>query len=139
MHELYKLKDMLMKELEDYGSKGELSAGSLDVIDKLAHTTKNVCKILEEYDEGGSQRSYMDGGSQRGYANEGGSYNRGGSYRRSNMGGSYRRDSRGRYANEGGYSRDGDMIAELRELMQDAPDERTRQEFQRFISRLEVA
>ena len=30
-----------------------------------------------------------------------------------------------------------DMISELRGLMEDAPDERTRQEFQRLISKME--
>ena len=37
------------------------------------------------------------------------------------------------------YSRDEHpMIRELRELMQEAPDDRTRQEFQRFISKIET-
>ena len=47
------------------------------------------------------------------------------------------RDSRGRYSSERGYSRDENMIMELRELMQDAPDERTRMEFQKFIQKIE--
>lgn len=71
----------------------------------------------------------------------GGSYARGGrgsnrnSYRGSYRG-SYargrnaRRDSMGRYSREQGYSMaNDDMVMELRELMQDAPDERTRMEF----------
>lgn len=37
----------------------------------------------------------------------------------------------------GGYSRDHEMIAELRELMQDAPNEHVRKEFERFISKVE--
>ena len=47
MHAIYELKDMLCKELEEYGEKGELTTGSLDVIDKLAHTIKNLDKIIE--------------------------------------------------------------------------------------------
>ena len=47
----------------------------------------------------------------------------------------------GRYSRDGyggnGYSRDQEMISELRELMNDAKDDRTRQEFQRFISKIE--
>ena len=39
-----------------------------------------------------------------------------------------RRDGMGRYSRVGS-----DMIHELRELMDDAPDDKTRQEFQRFI------
>ena len=44
----------------------------------------------------------------------------------------------GRYSGEQGYSRNGGMVEELRELMQDAPDERTRQEFKRFIEKIET-
>jgi hypothetical protein len=42
------------------------------------------------------------------------------------------------YDGMGRYSRAGsDMIHELRELMDDAPDDKTRQEFQRFIQKME--
>jgi hypothetical protein len=38
----------------------------------------------------------------------------------------------------GRYSSDNDeMIMELRELMEDAPDEKTRMEFERFIKKVE--
>lgn len=123
MHELYDLKDMLMKELEEYGSKGELSAGTLDIVDKLAHATKNLCKIIDEYDDGNSGYYPMAYES------------RGGNSRRSYRGSYQRRDSMGRYSRN--YSRDGGLVEELRELMQEAPDERTKQEFQRFISKIE--
>lgn len=130
MHELYELKEMLCKELEEYGQKGELTAGSLEVVDKLANTIKNLCKIIDMYeDDGYSSRgeSYEDG--------MGGSYARGGSRVRGGRGGN-RGSNRG--ANQyGRYSRDGGMIEDLRELMQDAPDERTRQEFQKFIRKIE--
>lgn len=130
MNELNELKEMLCKELKEYGKKGELTAGSLDVVDKLSHTIKNLDKIIEAYEGDGYSngypvyayrggRSYSDGGYNDGY----------GSYAR-------RRDSMGRYSREG-YSRHGDMIADLRELMNDAPDDRTRQEFQRFINKME--
>lgn len=147
MHDLYKLKEMLMKELEEYGSKGELSAGTLEIVDKLAHTIKNLCKIIEEYEEaeysgeGGSyEGSYRGGrsnrGSYRGGSSRGGSYEGSyeGSYARGRM--NARRDSMGRYSSERGYSRAG-LADELRELMQDAPDERTRQEIQRLADKLE--
>lgn len=61
----------------------------------------------------------------------------GGSYARG-RGRNARRDSMGRYSREGGYSYGAeDMVQELRELMQDAPDDRTRQEFERFIQKIE--
>lgn len=148
MHDLYKLKEMLLKELEEYGSKGELSAGTLEIVDKLSHAVKNICKIIEEYEEaeysgdGGSYEGSYRGG--RGGSSNRGSYRggRGGSYEGSYEG-SYargrsnaRRDSMGRYSSERGYSRAG-LADELRELMQDAPDERTRQEIQRLADKLE--
>ena len=45
MHELYELKEKLLKELNEYSSQ-EMSAGSLEVIDKLSHAIKNICKII---------------------------------------------------------------------------------------------
>lgn len=66
---------------------------------------------------------------------------RGGSYpmSRADGGSSYRRrrDSMGRYSREGGYSRNDEMISELREMMEGAPDDRTREEIQRLISKME--
>lgn len=120
MHELYELKEMLMKELEEYGSKGELTAGSLEIVDKLTHTIKNLCKIIEESEEN-------EGYSSRYYPMYG-PYNEGRGYRR----GSYtqRRDSMGRY------SRDG-LADKLRGLMDEAPDDRTRMEIQRLVEKME--
>lgn len=144
MDAIYDLKEMLCKELEEYGEKGELTPGSLEVIDKLAHAVKNLHKIIEAYEEeeysgnyGGSyQRGGNRGGGNRGGGNRGGSSNRG-SYAR---GGSYarRRDSRGRYSREGGYSREAEeMVEQLRELMQEAPDNQTRMELERMVQRME--
>lgn len=147
MHELYELKEKLMEELKEYGSKDEMTAGTLEVVDKLAHTIKNLCKIIEDAEyssEGGSMR----GGSYRGGSYDGGSYRGsydGGSYEGSMRGGSYeggsyargrgrnaRRDSRGRYASDNGM-----MLEQLQDLMQEAPDGRTRQEIQKLVSKLE--
>ena len=131
MNELYELKEMLMKELKEYGSNGELSAGTLDIADKLTHTVKNLCKIIEEYEESEYSGNYpympYDGRSYRGYRD-------GMSGARGRM--NARRDSMGRYSGERGYSRTG-LADELRGLMADAPDERTRQEIQRLADKLE--
>lgn len=144
MEELYKLKEMLCEELKEYGGKGEMSTGSLDVVDKLAHTIKNLDKIIETYDEeySGYYPMYYGenrGGSYRGsYEGQGGSYERGRSYRGSyarGRGRNARRDSMGRYSSEG-YSRH-DMAEQLRDLMEDAPDEKTRQEIQRLVTKME--
>lgn len=135
MEELYKLKEMLCKELEEYGGK-EMSAGALEVVDKLAHAIKNIDKIIENYDEeysGYYPMYYGENRSYRGGSYDGGSY-RGGSYARGRR--NARRDSMGRYSSEG-YSRHGDMVEQLRDLMNDAPDERTRKEIQRLVTKME--
>lgn len=112
MHKLYDLKDMLCEELEEYGEKGKLDVGSLDVVDKLAHAIKNIDKILEAGDE-----EY---------------YSRGMSYARG-RGRSYarKRDSMGRY------SRDNDgFMMDLRELMEDAPNDHVRQKIQSIMNEM---
>ena len=129
--DLHELCETLSREIGEANEKirsagGKLSAGDLDYIDKLTHALKSVkATVSMMEDEGYSGYPYMGRSYDNGMGNR--------SYR-----GSYaRRDSRGRYSSERGYSRDGGMVEELRDLMQDAPDERTRQEFQRFITKLE--
>ena len=125
MRELHDIKEMLMEELKEYGRKGELTSGTLEVVDKLSHAIKNLCKIIEAYEEEeGYSNTYRDG-------MRGGSYARGG--RRGGRGGA---NQYGSYA-MGGYSRDHEMVAELRELMQEAPNEHVRKEFERFIKIIE--
>lgn len=128
MHELYELKEKLLDELKEYGAKGELSAGTLDVVDKLAHAIKNLCKVIESCEDEGYSENYRDGSSNRG------------AYAR-------RRDSRGRYASrrgssysgEGNYYRSADDISErLHEMMDTAPDEKMRSEIQKLINKLET-
>lgn len=140
MQELYDLKDMLCKELKEYGKKDEMSAGSLEVVDKLTHALKNLDKVIDAYEESDeySNRAYPDGmgGSYRGgrgNSYRGGSYN-GGSYARGRM--NARRDSMGRYSGNG-YSRDDGMVEELRELMQDAPNETIKRDIQRLVDKIE--
>lgn len=143
MHELYEdlteICEMLADELKKTNDKleksgGQISAGDLDYIDKLTHALKSVKTtkaMMEAEDEGYSydDMSYRDG-MRNSY--RGNSYARMGRGRGSNA----RRDSRGRYSSRG-YSMDDGMIMELKELMEDAPDEKTRMEFQKFISKME--
>lgn len=127
---MHKLIDYIcdeLEELEHKADKGKLSMAEVQYGDMLAHFKKNLLKAEEMsdysngYDEGYSRRTRMP-------YNDGRSYNDG-SYAR-------RRDSRGRYSR--GYSMaTEEMTAELRDLMKDAPDDRTRMEFQRFIEKIE--
>lgn len=125
MQEIYELRDMLCKELKKYGKKGDVSNASLDIVDKLAHAVKNLDKIIDE-DSG-------DGYSQRNYNRM--SYDDGMSYARG-RGMNARRDSMGRYSRDG-YSRDHELVADLKSIMNDAHDETVKQDIQRAISKIE--
>lgn len=133
MHALYNLKDMLCKELEEYGEMGELTAGSLEIVDKLAHAVKNLDKIImaKEDEMGGSYndgyRSYDDRSYDGSYRGRG--YDDGYSSRRG-------RDRMGRYTSRRGYSRADDMAQQLKNLAGQATDDRTRQELQRLADQM---
>ena len=99
MDAYFDLKEMLCEELEDVVKKGELSAGDLDVVDKLTHSIKSLVTIMA-MEEGG----YSNDGSYDNYGNggmNGGSYT---SYR--GYSGRRGRDSMGRYTSGRRYSRD---------------------------------
>lgn len=81
MDAFYELKDMLCEELEDLVKKGELSAGSLDAIDKITHSIKSLVTIIA-MEEGG----YSNDGSYDGYNGGNGGGMNGGSYMRGNSG-----------------------------------------------------
>lgn len=104
MHKLYELKETLCAELEEYGDKEEITASSLDIIDKLAHSVKNIDKIIK-----------MDDDDE--YSNRG----RRGMYSR-----------RDRYSRRSGNK----MVEQLEDLMDETTDERTKQEIQRLISKI---
>lgn len=117
----------------------------IDTVYKLMDIVKDGMCIIDMEEDG-----YEDDMS---YARDGRSY-RGGSYRYDD--GSYargrgrnaKRDNLGRYSREGsyrrmdGYSRaDGkeEYIENLRDMMMDAPDEKTRQSIKRMIDEMEMA
>lgn len=129
MHDLISLKEMLCDELAEYGKRDTLTQNSLEMIDKLAHACKNICKIVEAYEE-----------EEYGMSSRGRSYDGGRSY--------YSRDSydydggmsgrRGRARNGRFVSRDGsEMAHKLREMMADAPDESVKREIQRLADKME--
>ena len=121
MKTYHDLKDMLCEELDEITRKGELTAGSLDTVDKLTHSIKSLETIIAMNEAQVGESGY--------YPYMGRSYQR--------------RDMRGRYSRENrGYSRDDardSMIHELREIMQDAPDDHTKKRFQSLIRELENA
>lgn len=129
MQELYKLKDMLCEDLKEYSKKEKLDMQSLNAIDTLCHSLKNLCKIIHDY-EGYPEEDYSQAMMPRmprySYGNGMGmtdmSYARG-------RGANAKRDSMGRYSsrNGGNYSNHGDLRMEIQEIMQDAPNDYVRQ------------
>lgn len=146
MKGLYEIKEMLCYELEEIGKKGELTAGTLETVHKLTDTIKNIDKIemLEEYeDEYSADDDY--------------SYARG-----RGRGRNAKRDSMGRYSRDSGYSREGNMgggnmggygggysarysrddgkehlMRDIREMMDEAKNEKEREAFRRAMKELE--
>ncbi len=156
---MHKLIEYICDELEELERKadkeGKLSMAEVQYMDTLAHAKKNLMKADEMWEDseysmaggGNYRRSYEGGGGGGGQSRRGGgnrnsyrgnSYEGGGSYARG-RGRNANRDSMGRYSRDGGYSMGGsqEMVEELRELMQEAPDDQTRMEFQKFIQKLE--
>lgn len=139
MH-MEELRDMLCEELDKIAKKGELSAGMLETVDKLAHSIKSIDTIMAM--------------EESGYSNEGGSYGGGsyeGSYARGGRGGGYSRNSYARGGgNRGGGNRGGgrsnrayslddgkeQMIEQLEDMMEEAQDSKTREAIKRAIHQI---
>lgn len=141
MHELLRYIDDNMKEYEDKVARGgELSRSDVECIKDLAKTKMAI--LTNEAMENEVYDGYSRDGDMGGnYSNRGRMYYDGGYSGRygRGRGSNAKRDSMGRYS-RGGYSYDDakdDIVKELRELMNDAPDEQTKKEFQRFISKME--
>ena len=119
MKELEALCDILSEKIAEKTRKirnGGMSDGDLETIDKLTHSLASVKKIMAFMEDDGYSGSWpMDGSYRTMYR---------GSYAR-------KRDSMGRYSRN-------DLADKMRELMHDVPDDRTRQEMQRMIEKLEA-
>jgi hypothetical protein len=148
LKEVYDLKETVGHKIAQANKKikangGDIANDDVEIIDKLTHSLKSLvttCAMLEaEDDDGGYSGRYMpnwnpgitygrdrrDGGNS--YENrDGNSGNRGGY-------------SRNRYSreNRNGYSRTGDMHDQLREMMEDAPDDVTRMEIKKLMDKMD--
>lgn len=128
MHKLYELKDKLINELEDYSENGKFSKEDVEVIKYAASAVDHICNIIDG--EEGEYSEAMDGGMMGGgtiMGGRGGNYDaRGRSYARGNRGGRGGRTGRNQYGSYA-YSRAAEDISDdLKQLAEDAPDERTR-------------
>lgn len=119
-------------ELDAITKNGKFrSREEIDSVGKLVDIVKDVHCIWEYEDEDGM--SYDGGMSYRdSYRDNRRRYDDGNSYAR-------RRDRMGRYSRERGYSRGdkSEYVEQLREMMMNAPDDMTRQSFQRMIQQME--
>ena len=151
--ELYDMQETVGQKIADANKKLHKAGGAMDmsdieIVDKLAHSMKSLvstCKMLEAEDGGyskhagpvyhpdttygysGRRGERRDDGYSRegrdGYSGNNGGYSRNG----------YSRENRNGY----GYSRTGDMTEQLRQMMDDAPDEMTRMEIKKLVDKME--
>lgn len=113
---LEKVRDMLCDELDEIAEKDELTAGSLEAIDKLTHSIKSIDTILAMQDAGYSERGYS-------YAPR----------KRDRMG-RYPRDYDSRRDGRYSYAEGKEAVKEHLEMaMREATDEKTRREIQHMI------
>lgn len=129
---MYDLRDMLCEELDEIARKGDLGAGDLDIVHKLASTIKNLDKIEMMEDDGYSR----DGDYSRRYSRDGdwdadmrGTYGRGSSYAR-----------RGTHYVRGHYSRADateNLRSQISDLMHETDDDRVKEALRRAISAME--
>lgn len=150
---MHKLREMLMKELEPFEKKSQLSMSDLDKVHKLTDTVKNLDKI-EMLEDGGYSEDGRYMGEGRIY---GTSYDDGTSYARGRR--NAKRDSMGRYSRDGGYSEENrggrgssnrgysyggysykdkdEMIEHLHEMMEEAGSTKEREVLKKCIRELE--
>ena len=117
-------------------SNGDLTGGDIDYVDKLTHTLKSIkttMAMMDAENDGYSHDGRMSDGYSGHYGMGNNRYYPGYSYAR---GRNARRDSMGRYSR--GYSRGNDeMLEQVRDLMEQAPDDQTKREFQKILDRLD--
>lgn len=151
MEHLDKILEMTEAEFGAMAKNGRFkSREEIDSVYKLMDIVKDVYCIWDMEEGSDEDDMSYEGGSYRGGSMRGGSTIDGNSYARG-RGRNARRDSMGRYSREGSYrggsyrrggnySRaDGkeEYIENLRDMMEDAPDDQTRQSIQRMIQQME--
>ena len=137
MQKMEELRSMLCDELDKITKKGELSAGSLDVVDKLTHSIKSIDTIMAMEDAGYSNESGYSYARGRGSNARRDSMGR---YSNRDRGGSYDDNSYGRGSYERGYSRNDareELAMELREIKKDTKDPEVSRMIDHWMKQLE--
>lgn len=136
MESLDKILKLVDRELDSVSSNGKFkSRDDVEMVYKLIDIAKDVYCIwdYEDSEGGASYAGPYYGGSYRGESYDGGtSYARG-------RGRNTRRDSMGRYSRRGYSMADGktEYIERLRDVMDSAPDEMSKQKVERMIREME--
>ena len=135
--EMHELCETLTGEIKEMNSKiraagGKMSPQDLENVDKLTHALKSVkaTMAMDEEEEGYSEYYPMGGSSYRRNRDSMGRYSRYPGYN-----GWTGAPGIPRYPNRN-YSRN-DLVDKIRQLMDNAPDDRTRQDIQRMVERME--
>ncbi len=132
--DLKRMKEEYIQELLRYYREHGIKNDTIENLDTMIHSVKNLCKICESCEEemysgrSMNMRSYDQGYSGRPYGmNYSGARGRG-----SNA----NRDSMGRYSSAG-YSGHHDVVEELYGVMDMTQDEGSRREIQNLINKME--
>ena len=122
MDKLCKYIDKELDELENkVGMGGKLSRADIEDGKNLAKFKMAILTNEAMENNGEYSNDYMQGGNSYGY-------NRGASYR------GRRRDSMGRYSRD---EANDEIISRLHEVMEEAPNEQTKQEIRKLINKME--
>lgn len=141
LKEVYELKETVGHKNAQANKKirsngGDIANDDVEIIDKLTHSLKSLvttCAMLEAEEDGYSGRNAPAYNPGITYARDGrDNYSRDG-------GGNNGGYSRNRYSreNRNGYSRTGDMTEQLRQMMDEAPDEMTRMEIRKLMDKMD--
>lgn len=123
------IKDELKEMDRKVASGGKLSGQEIEYADKLAHMKKSLLTV--DAMENPEDYGYNDDGYNTGYNTSMRSYGARGRGRNA------RRDSMGRYADGSRVYYDDNMMDELHELMNKAPNDQVRQKYREFISEIQ--
>ena len=121
--ELREMEDTIANEIAEANQRirqsgGDMNTGDVEIIDKLTHSMKSLATTIAmmEAEKGGySGRDDRDGGVSGRYGRTDGHY-------------------AGRMTR--GYSRTGEMMDHLRDLLDEAPDEMTRMEIKKLMDKM---
>lgn len=139
MEDLKMMKDDYIREMIRFYREHGIVNDSIQRIDTMAHTAKNLCKIYKDcMDEEMGYSGAMNMNRSYGYNYSNGSMGMNDYSGASGRGSNANRDSMGRYSS-GRYSGHHDMVSDLYEIMNRTSDMTTKNEIQNMINDMQQA